>query len=310
MQPTTTGPRSGGSRFFASPPRTCRISHSRQTSRPAKRIAGRKTAPGIFLRTTPKTHPANLPQVTETHQENSVTYYGIVLGCVVETQGETTTQRGEWVPDYSYESLREYEKNNTLAAMNAVRNNTLNNAGPNSLGGRGLENGNAGSDPVVKREVLPESGFEYVIYASGEKVWINGEDRIAGTEDFQRSAAYYYAGNPDNIDSASEPDALVERMGRVTRDTALIVTHGCKFNININGAAVNDEQWAKLEGHFKKIYLAGCKSGFDPVVIQNIANLTKAEIHAPINDVSYSKKGYIFDRKDRTVEMRIAYPKK
>jgi len=84
MQPTTTGPRSGGSRFFASPPRTCRISHSRQTSRPAKRIAGRKTAPGIFLRTTPKTHPANLPQVTETHQENSVTYYGIVLGCVVD----------------------------------------------------------------------------------------------------------------------------------------------------------------------------------------------------------------------------------
>jgi len=83
MQPTTTGPRSGGSRFFASPPRTCRVSHSRQTSRPANRVAARKTAPGIFLRTTPKTRPENLPQLTETHQENSVFVCTIALGCVV-----------------------------------------------------------------------------------------------------------------------------------------------------------------------------------------------------------------------------------
>jgi hypothetical protein len=72
MQPTTTGPRSGGSRFFASPPRTCRISYRRQNSRPAKRVAARKTAPGIFLRTPAFLRLANLPQVTETHQENSV----------------------------------------------------------------------------------------------------------------------------------------------------------------------------------------------------------------------------------------------
>jgi len=83
MQPTTTGPRSGGSRFFASPPRTSRISYRRQNSRPAKRSAAQKTAPGIFLRTTPKTCPANLPQVTETHQENSVTVVTIALGCAV-----------------------------------------------------------------------------------------------------------------------------------------------------------------------------------------------------------------------------------
>jgi hypothetical protein len=82
MRTLTTGPRYSGSRFM-SPPRARRTEHSRQTSHPGNRVAGRKTAPGIFLRTTPKTCPENLPQVTETHQENAVTVVTIVLGCVV-----------------------------------------------------------------------------------------------------------------------------------------------------------------------------------------------------------------------------------
>ena len=44
MQPTTTGPRSGGSRFFASPPRTPRHNHAR----PASRSVSRKLAPRFF----------------------------------------------------------------------------------------------------------------------------------------------------------------------------------------------------------------------------------------------------------------------
>ena len=88
LRTLTACPRDSGSRFFASPPRARLTSRSRQTSRPEKRVAGRKTAPGIFLRTTPETRPANLPQVTETHQENSVFVCTIALGCAVDPNSE------------------------------------------------------------------------------------------------------------------------------------------------------------------------------------------------------------------------------
>jgi hypothetical protein len=80
FQPRTNGPaHQGGSRFFASPPRALRHRHAR----PAKRLAGQKTAPGIFFAAPPKTHRETPSQSLGTHQE-SVTYVFVFApGCAV-----------------------------------------------------------------------------------------------------------------------------------------------------------------------------------------------------------------------------------
>jgi hypothetical protein len=87
---TTTGPRFGGRRFFASPPCAPR----RQKARPEKRVVGRKTAPGIFFAPVPERHLEVATQSLGTHQENSVCYYGIVSGCAVGPNNAGTASVG------------------------------------------------------------------------------------------------------------------------------------------------------------------------------------------------------------------------
>ena len=77
--PRTASARPGGSRFFASPPRAPRRRHAR----PANRLAGQKTAPGIFFAAPPKTHPETVTQVTNPHQESATYVFVFVSGCAV-----------------------------------------------------------------------------------------------------------------------------------------------------------------------------------------------------------------------------------
>jgi hypothetical protein len=79
FQPRTSGPaHHGPSRFFASPPRAPRSRHAR----PAKRVAGQKTASRNFFSAAPKTCPEIAPQVTHTHQESLTYVFVFVSGCV------------------------------------------------------------------------------------------------------------------------------------------------------------------------------------------------------------------------------------
>jgi hypothetical protein len=89
--PTTTGPRSGGSRF-ASPPRAWRRAPRSRNSRPAKRFAGSKTASRKNFSRPSILRPELFPQVTETHQE-SVTYvFDFAPGCAVAPNNAWTDQ--------------------------------------------------------------------------------------------------------------------------------------------------------------------------------------------------------------------------
>ena len=98
--PRTASARPGGSRFFASPPRAPRHRHAR----PAKRLAGRKTAPGIFFVPVPKTRPETVTQVTNPHQESATYVFVFVSGCAVAPNnaatGGPTTYTGSI--NYSY----------------------------------------------------------------------------------------------------------------------------------------------------------------------------------------------------------------
>ena len=76
---TTTGPRSGGSRFFASPRRAPRS----RNAPPEKRGAGRKTASRKFFSAPPTSRPENSTQTLGTHQRNSVWAYDFASGCAV-----------------------------------------------------------------------------------------------------------------------------------------------------------------------------------------------------------------------------------
>lgn len=91
FQPPRTAPaRPAGSRFFASPPRAPRHRHAR----PAKRLAGQKTAPGIFFAAPPKTHPETVTQVTNTHQESATYVFVFVPGCAVAPNNAGQWQEG------------------------------------------------------------------------------------------------------------------------------------------------------------------------------------------------------------------------
>jgi hypothetical protein len=82
-QHRTSGPaHRGQSRFFACP-RAQRIAPRFRHSRPAKRTAGRKTAPGIFFAPAPKTHPEIASQTLGTHQESATYVFVFVPGCAV-----------------------------------------------------------------------------------------------------------------------------------------------------------------------------------------------------------------------------------
>jgi hypothetical protein len=81
--PTTTGQRQRGSRFFASPSRVWRRAPRWRNARPAKRVAGPKTASRIFFRAPPKTRPETATQTLGTHQETWVWAYDFAPGCAV-----------------------------------------------------------------------------------------------------------------------------------------------------------------------------------------------------------------------------------
>ena len=81
MQRTTTGPRFRGSRFFAA--RIWRRAPRWKNARPAKRVAGQKTAPRKIFSAAPKTRRENASQTLGTHQKNSVFAYDFASGCAV-----------------------------------------------------------------------------------------------------------------------------------------------------------------------------------------------------------------------------------
>jgi hypothetical protein len=76
---TTTGPRSARSRSAS-----FRRSPQRPSSRRVSRFAARKLASGFFRSEPAPRARSAAAQVTETHQENSVTVVTIVLGCAVD----------------------------------------------------------------------------------------------------------------------------------------------------------------------------------------------------------------------------------
>jgi len=87
---TTTGPRSGGSRFFASPSRTWPRAPRSHATRPAHRSASRKLASG-FLRSAPTPHARKVAaQAADERPACTIFSYQTVLGCAVapNTGGE------------------------------------------------------------------------------------------------------------------------------------------------------------------------------------------------------------------------------
>ena len=79
FQPRTTGPADLSGRRFAS----CRRAPRRRNARPAKRVAGQKTASRNFFRVPLKPRRELLPQVTGTHLESRTYRYVFAPGCVV-----------------------------------------------------------------------------------------------------------------------------------------------------------------------------------------------------------------------------------
>ena len=86
IQPRTTGPAHlSGSRFAS-----CRRAPRFRNTRPAKRVAGQKTASRNFFRATPKPRRETAPQATGTHLESRTYRYVFAPGCVVApNSGET-----------------------------------------------------------------------------------------------------------------------------------------------------------------------------------------------------------------------------
>jgi hypothetical protein len=83
FQHHTTGPAYLSGRRCASPSRAWHRAPRRRNARPAKRVAGRKTASRIFFRATPKPRLENRAQVTGTHLESRTYRYVFAPGCVV-----------------------------------------------------------------------------------------------------------------------------------------------------------------------------------------------------------------------------------
>jgi hypothetical protein len=83
---STTGPRRSGRSRCASP--------GRRNARPANRVAGQKTASGIFFAAPSKTHWENPTQTLGTHQQNLVCGYDFASGCAVAPNSTATTTTG------------------------------------------------------------------------------------------------------------------------------------------------------------------------------------------------------------------------
>lgn len=73
----------GQSRFFAPLSRAQRRALRSRNTRSENRLAGRKTAPGIFFAPAPETRREAAPQVTTTHQESATYVFVFVSGCAV-----------------------------------------------------------------------------------------------------------------------------------------------------------------------------------------------------------------------------------
>jgi hypothetical protein len=83
FQPPRTAPaRSPGSRFLASP--------CRRNARAANRLAGPKTAPGIFFSAPPKTRRETPSQSLGTHQESATYVFVFASGCAVAPNSTAT----------------------------------------------------------------------------------------------------------------------------------------------------------------------------------------------------------------------------
>jgi len=86
FQHRTTGPAHlSGSRFAS-----CRHAQRFRNTRPAKRVAGQKTASRNFFRAPPKPRRENRSQVTGTHLESRTYRYVFVSGCVVAPDSAAT----------------------------------------------------------------------------------------------------------------------------------------------------------------------------------------------------------------------------
>ena len=96
FQHRTSGPAYRGlSRFFACSG-TQRHGPRFRHSRPAKRLAGRKTAPGIFLAPTLETRPEATTQTLGLHKETCVFGYDFASGCAVAPNSTTTSSGPNW----------------------------------------------------------------------------------------------------------------------------------------------------------------------------------------------------------------------
>ena len=92
IQHRRSGPANRGqSRFFAPPSRAQRRASRSRNTRPEKRPAGRKTAPGIFFDPAPETHRESASQVTTTHLESATYVFVFVPGCAVDPNSGGTT---------------------------------------------------------------------------------------------------------------------------------------------------------------------------------------------------------------------------
>jgi hypothetical protein len=81
-----------------------RRDYTAENSRPENRLAGEKTAPRKIFSVTPVLHQEPLPQTLGTHQENSVFFGTIVLGCVVAPNNADSTQ----LSDFTYNGLHRH----------------------------------------------------------------------------------------------------------------------------------------------------------------------------------------------------------
>jgi hypothetical protein len=139
FQPRTTGPAYlSGSRFAS-----CRRAPRFRNTRPAKRVAGRKTAPRNFFRATPKPRRELLPQVTGTHLESRTYRYVFAPGCVVAPNNAAVLSGPPQI---------------SLAPISRPNVDTFHTTFPGNYSLLNLFNGNAGEYIKSTAEVLAVKG--------------------------------------------------------------------------------------------------------------------------------------------------------
>jgi hypothetical protein len=86
-------PRSGPGKRLSGLRGPSRRAPRHRVSRLANRLAGRKTAPGIFWLHRPETRPESPLQLTETHQESATYVFVFVSGCAVAPNSAGASQQ-------------------------------------------------------------------------------------------------------------------------------------------------------------------------------------------------------------------------